>query len=238
MLDREGESSGQPHHEPPPPAWDEGDIARDDFQRDFERVGREGDPDGNDCFAPPKEPCECYCLHCQRTFMSDGIWFQKIVGRKGREFDGFWMCPTPNCDGKGFTFDIFPTDPDHPANDGWTYDDGDEYEDDEDPEFAELDDEVSADADAGAWDPTEAKYAALDEEFGDADDDIIEGDEWKLGPNDDTGRPRAPLGWSADARREWEEEQARYDAPDERPREIDWSDRPEYESFNDDDIPF
>src|SRR5206468_12292293 len=28
-----------------------------------------------DCFAPPAEPCECYCLHCNRVFISDQIWF-------------------------------------------------------------------------------------------------------------------------------------------------------------------
>ena len=39
------------------------------------------------------------------------------------------MCPTPNCSGAGFTFDIFPTDPSHPANEGWHYDDDDDDED-------------------------------------------------------------------------------------------------------------
>src|SRR5687768_9723414 len=63
----------------------------------------------HDQMAPPMEPCECYCLHCGRTFMSDGIWFQRVIGSKDG-FEGFWMCPTPNCDGAGFTFDIFPTD--------------------------------------------------------------------------------------------------------------------------------
>ena len=91
--------------EPDPPDSDhaDNDVARDgDGQREFERVSRDGDPDGRDCFAPPKEPCECYCLHCQRTFMSDGIWFQKIVNRKkGDSFDGFWNAVTasvaPSC---------------------------------------------------------------------------------------------------------------------------------------------
>src|SRR5262245_8725989 len=77
-----------------------------------------------DCFAPPAAPCECHCLHCERTFMSDQIWFQQIIGDK--QMKGFWMCPTPNCDGAGFTFDIFPTDPDHPANAGWVECDYDE----------------------------------------------------------------------------------------------------------------
>src|SRR6185437_9512331 len=78
----------------------------------------------HDQFAPPTEPCECFCLHCRRTFTSDQIWFQKINGARDG-CGGFWMCPTPNCGGAGFTFDIFPTDPTHPANEGWFDDDDD-----------------------------------------------------------------------------------------------------------------
>src|SRR6202042_1514012 len=51
-------------------------------------------PSGDDNFAPPKDPCECYCLHCGRVFMSDQIWFQKVIGARDG-FPGFWMCPTP-----------------------------------------------------------------------------------------------------------------------------------------------
>jgi hypothetical protein len=184
--------------------------------------------------------------------MSDRIWFQRVVGRKGKSsFDGFWMCPTPNCDGAGFTFDIFPTDPAHPANDGWYSDDGDDEDEDgfpgddwDEDELLALDAEPSDDGDddaGGEWDPAEPKYALLDQHLGDGEDDIIEGDEWKLGPYlgpCDDGAPRPPLGWSAQARREWEEEQRRYDEPDRRPRELDWSDRPEEEQVGDDDIPF
>src|SRR5581483_12298027 len=178
-----------------------------------------------DPMAPPEEPCECFCLHCRRIFMSDKMWFQRVVGAKDG-FPGFWMCPTPNCDGAGFTFDIFPTDPDHPANEGWYDDDDDEEE--------EVSDEASNDA--KEWDPAEPDYAALDEEFGDADDDLIEGDEWKLGlaPGE---RPPEPE-WAEQARKEWEEEQRKYDAPDERPRVLDWSNEDRPPAFKDDDIPF
>src|SRR5947208_1077533 len=101
---------------------DEGDRAP---EWDADDPRRQQDP-----FAPPAKPCECWCLHCRRTFMSTGIWFQRIInGRDG--FDGFWMCPTPNCGGAGFTFDLFPTDPDHPANEGWYGDDDDGDEDDD-----------------------------------------------------------------------------------------------------------
>ena len=198
-----------------PPAWDADDERR---QRD--------------CFAPPRESCECYCLHCQRTFSSDEIWFQRVIGDP-MGLEGFWMCPTANCDGAGFTFDIFPTDPDHPANEGWTYDD-----DEEDPEFEPDEDAGSA----ASWDPAEAKYKELDEIFGDGPDDDIEGEEWKYGlePGE---RPPEP-DWVEAGRREREEEERRYNEPDERPRVLDWTNREDRaprqtpSPFPDDDIPF
>ncbi len=167
-----------------------------------------------DHFAPPAEPCECYCLHCNRVFMSDGIWFQKVINARDG-FDGFWMCPTPNCDGAGFTFDIFPTDPHHPATEGWTEDDGDDefFEDDDESPAAEKE-----------YDPAEPKYAELDEMFGDEDDDDLEGEEWKHGLAPGERPPEPP--WVEEARQRWEQEQKKYDGPDLRPRIQDWSDRP------------
>ena len=216
---------------------------------DIPLVERKGDPpadeaseawDANDAnrrhdqFAPPEVPCECWCMHCRRVFMSDGIWFQRVVGDP-QGFAGFWMCPTPNCSGAGFTFDIFPTDPDHPANAGWSDDDGDEGDEEWESEESEEDD----DADCAEWDPDESKYKALDEAFGDEEDDI-EGEEWKYGlaPGERSPEPE----WVEQARREREEEERRYDQPDERPRALDWSDRKDREppagGFLDDDIPF
>jgi hypothetical protein len=211
-------------------------------------------PDGNprghhrdDPMGPPKEPCECWCMHCRRTFMSSAMWFQRIIGDP-HGLDGFWMCPTPNCGGAGFTFDIFPTDPDHPANQGW-------YEDDEEEEFQEDDDDdesiaFAPDGDvpewseahvdhAADWDPDETKWKQLDEDFGDDPDDDLEGEEWKHGlqPGE---RPPEP-DWAAEARREREEQERKYDEPDQRPRELDWSDRadrPPRGGWSEDDIPF
>lgn len=183
----------------------------------------------DDCFAPPTEPCECWCLHCNRTFTSDGIWFQKVVNDPNG-FAGFWMCPTPNCGGAGFTFDIFPTDPNHPANEGWH-----SCDEEWDEESAEAED---ADAE---WDPDEGLYKALDEAFGEEDD--LEGEEWKHGlqPGERLPEPDA-TGHSRPGR---EAEDIRYDQPDERPRVIDWSDREERSSdagpggvAGNDDIPF
>lgn len=183
-----------------------------------------------DCFAPPAEPCECYCLHCGRIFMSDRMWFQKVIGGQ-LGLDGFWMCPTANCDGTGFTFDIFPTDPAHPANAGWHEDD-----DEEDDEENELSD--NHESDHREWDPAETKYAEWDEEYG-GDDPDLEGEEWKHGLQPGERPPEPP--WVAEARRQWEEEQKKYDQPDQRPRELDWSDRDKGSDnapISDDDIPF
>ena len=176
--------------------------------------------------------------------MSDQIWLQRIVG--GRDgFDGFWMCPTNNCSGAGFTFDIFPTDPNHPANAGW-FDDDDDEEDNFDPDDDDLEafnpDDVGGDGAAIAeYDPDESKYKRLDEEMGDADNDIAEGDEWKLGLAPGEEVP-PQMHWSEGARSDWEKEQADYDAPDRRPRELDWSKRDDNNdggpTFRDDDIPF
>jgi hypothetical protein len=209
---------------------DVGPQADEDLANDPERWDANDSRRQKDCFAPPSEPCECYCLHCQRTFMSDKIWFQKVIGDK--HLDGFWMCPTPNCSGAGFTFDIFPTDPDHPANAGWVECDYDEDEFDEEGN--------PIDPAEREYDPDEPKFKALDEEYGDEDDDDdIEGEEWKhgLAPGDAPPEPE----WVEKARKEWEEEQKKYDEPDRRPRELDWTGRQDEKGesqFREDDIPF
>jgi hypothetical protein len=177
-------------------------------------------PSGRDCFGPPPEPCECYCLHCGRVFMSDQIWFQKVIGSRDG-FDGFWMCPTPNCGGAGFTFDIFPTDPEHTANDGWEY-----WDDPEEDDDGEKDEEAE-------WDPEEPHFAAMDE-WDEEDDNDLEGEEWKYGLEPGEKPPEPP--WANEARRAWEEEQKKYDQPDERPRVLDWTNKED--NIREDDIPF
>jgi hypothetical protein len=197
-----------------------------------------------DCFAPPQEPCECWCMHCNRTFMSDGIWFQPVKRPPGKqkrpgEIDGFWMCPTPNCDGAGFTFDIFPTDPDHPANEGWQWfdDDDDESEDglneeDGDSEVSGVlsggsDDTLSGDTEE--YDPSEAKYKQLDEEC-EQEEELVEGDEWKLGNSSDADTTFDGSAWESG-------DEKKYDMPDLRPREVEWTERDD-SMINEEDIPF
>ena len=204
--------------------------------------GPDEDP-RSDPMAPPQEPCECSCLHCGRTFMSNLMWFQKVKGAKDG-FPGFWMCPTPNCGGAGFTFDIFPTDPNHPANEGWHYDDdddedGDYFDEEGDNDFFE---EAGIDDSDDEWDPDEGKYKALDE--WECDDDDLEGEEWKHGlqpgerPTVEPPPPGVPP-------RSYEEQEALYNEPDRRPRELDWSDRDDRpprsgpgDVIGEDDIPF
>ena len=195
----------------------EGEVER--WDADDERRQR-------DRFAPPKVPCECWCLHCRRTFMSDQMWFQRVINARSG-LDGFWMCATPNCDGKGFTFDIFPTDPDHAANAGWV-DDDEEDDDEEDDEAHDAHDDPDDEYDA-----SETKYQRIEE------DDDLEGEEWKYGlkPGEQLPEPD----WAAESRHEWEEQQKRYDEPDRRPRVVDWSDRDEPQrdgSGEEDDIPY
>ena len=216
--------------------FDDDAISAEDFGERAERWDANDPRRQKDPFAPPAEPCECHCLHCGRVFMSDQIWLQKIIGDKTME--GFWMCPTPNCDGAGFTFDIFPTDPNHPANDGWVEFDEEDYDDenayDEAGDYIEPEDRQ--------YDPNEPKYKELDEAYGDEDDsadDDIEGEEWKFGlqPGEDLPEPQ----WVQESRKRWEAEQKKYDAPDERPRELDWTNKRDEageSQFREDDIPF
>jgi hypothetical protein len=161
-LPRADDSGGPAGHDDPADedariaaAFAEADIPFGDDEDEAAARAARWDADDprrkDDSFAPPTEPCECHCLHCGRTFSSDGIWFQRVINDPDG-FKGFWMCPTANCSGAGFTFDIFPTDPDHPANEGWhSFDDEDEEEtaraagDEEDDEFEDDDaEEVGA----------------------------------------------------------------------------------------------
>jgi hypothetical protein len=208
--------------------------------------------DPTDLFSPPQEPCECYCLHCGRTFSSDGIWLQRYR-QPPRDSKGFWMCPTPNCDGRGFTLDIFPTDPHHPCNANGLYDDDDEeFADDlgacerealreellaeglsidEDP----IDQDDLFPEDPADYDPDEPQYKAMDEGIG-LDD--TEGEEWKHGllPGD------YPLDFMAEDDfpprdlRDDPHDDPRFDQPDRRPREIDYTEPDP--RCSEDDLPF
>jgi hypothetical protein len=106
----------------------------------------------NDPFGPPPISTIVHCIHCGEEYDS-----YKIEWRVEHDADGgvhgFWCCPMPGCDGKGFGFDIFPVDPEYRDENGelmWCSDDDEEFEDGEftddedefdDGVFAELDDD-------------------------------------------------------------------------------------------------
>jgi hypothetical protein len=84
-----------------------------------------------DPFKPPAIPVEVGCLHCGREFDSYLIEWRVHTSSGGLQH-GFWCCPTPGCDGKGFGFDLLPTDPNYTDENGerlWCEDEGDDQDD-------------------------------------------------------------------------------------------------------------
>jgi hypothetical protein len=97
----------------------------------------------DDPFGPPAIPTLVHCIHCDEEFDSYRIEWRVERGTDGRPH-GFWCCPMPGCDGKGFGFDIFPVDPEYRDENGelmWCGDEEDpeDWEAEED-ELALLDD--------------------------------------------------------------------------------------------------
>ena len=93
---------------------------------DHKKTDRDADP-----FRPPSIPTEVFCLHCEHEYQSYLIEWREFEVDGKRE--GFWRCPTPGCDGRGFGFDIFPTDP------AWQDEDGNMvwFEEEDGPEIDE-----------------------------------------------------------------------------------------------------
>jgi hypothetical protein len=132
---------------------------------------RDTAPGANDCFRPPEIPIQVHCLHCHQEYDSYlMLWVEDATFNNG----GYWACPTPGCDGKGFTFDIWPTDPEWTDEEGnkvfFLDDEPDTEEDHFQPDDDWVDDEVQADV--------------LDEDLiGDddvGDDELVLGDESAL----------------------------------------------------------
>ena len=88
----------------------------------------------DDPFGPPEVSVEVECLHCGQQYESYRIEWRIKTDADGNQH-GFWCCPMPDCDGKGFGFDILPTDPNyHDERGGWVHCDEEDYDEDE---FAE-----------------------------------------------------------------------------------------------------
>lgn len=103
------------------------------------------DPD-TDPFRPPDIPTEVQCIRCGHEFESYLIEWRKWRER-GEDF-GAWCCPTPDCAGRGFGFDLLPTDPDYDSEQraGWFADDPfAEDDDDAEPTVDPLIDPASTD---------------------------------------------------------------------------------------------
>ena len=102
-------------------------------------------PAERDPFRPPTVPVMVHCLHCDQEYESYLIhWVDETTEA---DIPGFWWCPTPGCDGKGFGFDIFPIDPDYRDEQGnlmWV-------DDDDDEDYDEVDERVDLEADTEDW---------------------------------------------------------------------------------------
>ena len=70
------------------------------------------DDERSDGMQPPSIPTEVFCLHCQQEYSSYLIEWRIEMNHRG-EPHGFWGCPIPGCDGRGFGMDIWPIDPDY-----------------------------------------------------------------------------------------------------------------------------
>ncbi len=105
------------------------------------------DPE-TDPFRPPAIPTEVGCLHCGQEYESYLIEWRVETDANGKEA-GFWCCPTSGCDGKGFGFDILPTDPTYQdERGGWVQSDDDEIgEDNDEADFGEKYIEAESDDD-------------------------------------------------------------------------------------------
>ena len=106
---------------------------------------REGEPGFDDPFRPPDIPTEVHCIHCGEEYES---YLIKWVPDEKQANDGFWSCPTPGCDGVGFCFDIWPTDPD------WTDENGEKvvFFDDRDEDEGGLEEDDELDDGEVEWD--------------------------------------------------------------------------------------
>ena len=104
-----------------------------------ERPNPETDP-----FRPPAIPVEVCCLHCGHEYESYLIEWRNDAEDPSH---GYWCCPTEGCDGRGFGFDIFPTDPEYRdehghamwIDAGYGHADDDTHADDEDDDFDPFD---------------------------------------------------------------------------------------------------
>lgn len=88
--------------------------------REYDPLDADADP-----FRPPAISTLVGCIHCGEEYDSYRIEWRVETDSNGRPM-GFWCCPMPGCDGRGFGFDIFPVDPEYRDENGermWVDDD-------------------------------------------------------------------------------------------------------------------
>ncbi|MFT3785548.1 MAG: hypothetical protein QM770_05215 [Tepidisphaeraceae bacterium] len=90
--------------------------ADDSFEEEDDDLPFEPEPSSDEdaAFPPPPQPTEVHCLHCGRTFMSN----EMMLRWQDFASEFAWCCATEDCDGVGFCFDVWPTDPDWRDADG------------------------------------------------------------------------------------------------------------------------
>jgi hypothetical protein len=55
-------------------------------------------------YDPPVVPVSVRCYVCGEAYTSDRMVFEERFGE-----DELWRCPTDQCDGVGFGYDVLPT---------------------------------------------------------------------------------------------------------------------------------
>lgn len=129
----------------------------------------------NDPFGPPTISTLVHCIHCGEEYDSYRIEWCVERDHDGRRH-GFWCCPMPGCDGKGFGFDIFPVDPEYRDENGelmWCSDEDEEEDGDNEIEQL-LDDDFELD-ELDPLDDDFIELGELDDQFepkGLVDDDV------------------------------------------------------------------
>jgi len=93
-----------------------------------------------DYFRPPSIPTEVQCYHCRREFDSWKMVWREMFCEDG-EIHGFWCCPIDGCGGRGFGYDIWPTEPDYIDPDGRDFGSGEDEPADVDEELAWLEEQ-------------------------------------------------------------------------------------------------
>ncbi|WP_428939843.1 hypothetical protein [Fontivita pretiosa] len=108
---------------------------------------RDRPPGASDSFRPPDVPIQVFCLHCRRSYDSSLMHW---VADRDYPSGGYWACPTEGCDGKGFTFDIWPADSQWAEQTAGVVFADDESEDDDASDPLLEDHERLSDTDAAA----------------------------------------------------------------------------------------